>query len=193
MLAPRSSSRPTARLAAVLPLMVAALLLAGCAQVAGTARTIKALEDMGIRQTSLNVQSTNGTTTVRLHYRSEQQDVRAYRDEVRSVEEVVWKQLPVRFDLLDIQADAPRLGGVEPVVTERVTRAELQDRFGPRPAGMDRDATRSILLGLGVFGLAVLLVVGLVVLVIVRLVRRGRSRPDPGTPGWGSPPPGQAS
>ena len=52
MLAPRSSSRPTARLAAVLALMVAALLLAGCAQVAGTARTIKALEDMGIRQTA---------------------------------------------------------------------------------------------------------------------------------------------
>jgi len=72
-------------------------------------------------------------------------------------------------------------------------RAELQDRFGPRPAGMDRDATRSVLLGFAVFGLAVLLVVGLLVLVIVRLVRRGRSRPDPGTPGWGSPPPGQAS
>ncbi len=69
-----------------------------------------------------------------------------------------------------------------PRSSSRPTAAELQDRFGPRPAGMDRDATRSILLGLGVFGLAVLLVVGLVVLVIVR-----------GTPGWGSPPPGQAS
>jgi hypothetical protein len=187
VLAPRSSSRPTARLVTALALAVAALLLAGCSQVAGTARTIKTLNQMGIRQTSLNVESTNGTTTVRLHYRSEQQDVRAYRDEVRSVEEVVWKQLPVRFDLLDVQADAPDLSGVEPVVTERVTRAELQDRFGPRPAGLDRDATRSILLGLGIFGLVVLLVVGLAVLVIVWLVRRGRSRPDPGVSGWGTP------
>jgi ABC-type uncharacterized transport system auxiliary subunit len=107
VLAPRSPSRPKARLVSALALAAAALLLAGCAQVAGTARTIKTLNDMGIKQTSLNVQSANGTTTVQLHYRSEQQDVRAYRDEVRKVEEVVWKQLPVRFDVLDLQADAP--------------------------------------------------------------------------------------
>jgi hypothetical protein len=173
-------------------LVAAALLLAGCGQVVGTARTVKTLNDMGIRQTSLNVQSTNGRTTVELHYRSEQQDVGAYRDEVRKVEEVVWKQLPVRFDVLDLRADAPGLSGVEPV-TVRLTRAKLQEQFGPRPAGKDRDVARSLLLGFAVFALVVLLVVGLVVLVIVRLVRRGRSRPAPGAPGWGPPPPGQGS
>lgn len=182
VLAPRSRSRPRGRVASVLALAAAALALAGCAQVAGTARTIKTLNDMGIRQTSLNVESANGTTTVRLHYRSEQRDARAYRDEVRSVQEVVWKQLPVRFDVLDLRADAPNLAGVEPGTSIRATRPELQDAFGPRPAGMDRDATRSILLGLALFGLVVLLVVGAVVLVIVLLVRRGRSRPAPPRP-----------
>jgi hypothetical protein len=190
VLAQRSRSRPTARLVTAL-VLAAALLLAGCGQVVGTARTVKALNDMGIRQTSLNVQSANGTTTVQLHYRSEQQDVRAYRDEVRKVEEVVWKQLPVRFDVLDLRADAPGLSGAEPV-TVRLTRAELQEQFGPRPAGKDRDVARSLLLGFAVFALVVLLVVGLVVLVIVRLVRRGQSRPTPGA--WGGPaPPGQGS
>jgi len=174
-------------------LAAAALLLAGCGQVVGTARTVKTLNDMGIRQTSLNVESTNGRTTVQLHYRSEQQDVRAYSDEVRKVEEVVWKQLPVRFDVLDLRADAPGLSGAEPDTTVRLTRAELQEQFGPRPAGKDRDVARSLLLGFAVFALVVLLVVGLVVLVIVRLVRRGRSRPAPGAPGWGPPPPGQGS
>ena len=189
MLAQRSRSRPWARLVTALALAAATLLLAGCGQVVGTARTVKALNDMGIRQTSLNVRSANGTTTVQLHYRSEQRDADAYRDEVRRVEEVVWKQLPVRFDVLDLRADAPGLSGVEPV-TVRLTRDELQQQFGPRPAGKDRDVARSLLLGLAGFALVVLLVVGLVVLVIVRLVRRGRSRPAPGTPGWGPPPPG---
>jgi hypothetical protein len=193
VLAQRSPSRPAARLVTALALAAAALLLAGCAQVAGTARTIKALNDMGIRQTSLNVRSSNGTTTVELRYRSEQRDEHAFRDEVRKVEEVVWKQLPVRFDVLDLRADAPALSGGGPVTPVRLTRAELQEQFGPRPAGKDRDVARSLLLGFAAFALVILLLVALVVLVIVLLVRRGRSRPAPPAPGWGPPPPGQGS
>ena len=86
---------------------------------------------------------------------------------------------------------ASRLGGAELVTSQRRTRAELQAEFGDRPAGLDRDVARSLLLGFAIFGLVVLLVVGLVVLLIVWLVRRGQSRPAPGPAGWGPPPPGQ--
>jgi hypothetical protein len=184
-----SPARPGWLLAA---LVVAALALAGCAQVSGTAKTIQALNELGVEQPGLNVNTSNGVTSVRVSYRSRQDELPAYRSETERVQEIVWTQLPFRFDVLDVEAEAPRLQGAAPAASVRATRAELQAAFGPRPASLDRSAGRSVLLVLAGVGLVLLLLVGMVILVVALVVRRGRAnRPAQGTAGWGSPPSGQ--
>jgi hypothetical protein len=188
--ATRSSPTRTRRLLAVLVLGAA---LAGCAQVSGTAKTVQALNRLDIEQPTLNVDATNAGTSVKVSYRSKREEVAAYRSEVERVQETVWTQLPFRFDALDVQAEAPRLQVAELDTSIRATRAQLQAAFGPRPAGLDQSARRSVLLVLGVIGLVVLLLVALVILVVLLVVRRSRSNRPPAqdAAGWGAPPPGQ--
>jgi hypothetical protein len=188
--ATRSSPTRSRRLLAVLVLGAA---LAACAQVSGTAKTVQALNRLDIEQPTLKVDATNTGTSVKVSYRSKQEDVAAYRSEVERVQEIVWTQLPFRFDALDVQAEAPRLQAAELDTSVRATRAQLRAAFGPRPAGLGQSARRSVLLVLGVVGLVVLLLVALVILVVLLVVRRRRATSPPAqdAAGWGSPPPGQ--
>jgi hypothetical protein len=190
VLAPRSSPPRAGRWWAVLAL--AAAVLTGCAQVSGTAKTVQALNRLGVERPGLNVGTTNGVTSVKVDYQSQQADEGAYRAELERVQRIVWTELPFRFDVLDVQAAAPRLQDGQAGTSVRATRAQLQAAFGPRPARLDQSAGRSVLLVLAVVGLVLLLLAAAVILVIVLVVRRGRAnRPSPGAAGWGQPPPGQ--
>jgi hypothetical protein len=94
---------------------------------------------------------------------------------------IVWRAMPVLINTLDVDA---RSASAE--VTRHFTRAQLDQTYGPRPAGLDRDATAVatdvatdvLRVGaLAIAGLAVALtgLVAIAVLFVVALLRRRRT------------------
>jgi hypothetical protein len=176
------------RLVAVLVLL-AAVLLAGCAQLGGAVQMGKELRAIGIKDAKVNVSTTQAGTTVTIAYASAQKTLDAVDTEVRRVQEVTWRKFPTRFDELVVTPATETDFGVPPSIT--ATRDELQAALGPRPAELDKapdsgGIVTGVLVGLAVF---LLVVVGIIVLIVV-LVRRKRRRGPPPGQGWGGPPPG---
>jgi hypothetical protein len=170
-------------------LAVAALLLGGCDTATGYVGTLLELDRAGIHNPSI---SSSGDE-VALAYDSTVPSEELTGEEDRAAE-VIWRHLPLRFSTLEVdpRRDEPRT----------YSREELEGRFGPRPARLDkgqgdieadlRNTWRNVLRAFAI-GLVVLL--ALVALVIVLVVRAVRRRPSAGPPaGWpagaGGPQPG---
>jgi hypothetical protein len=160
----------------------AVFLLAGCDLATGTVRTATELQDAGISNPDL--QYDNGEA--RLEYDPSTGPLERLQEQDRAAE-VIWRNLPFRLDGITVAArDRSDLVG------ERTySRAVLEARFGPRPAGLDRspgDIARRVLVWASVAGLVVLLAVVLIIVLVVRAVRR---RPAPQPAGAWQPPPQQ--
>jgi hypothetical protein len=161
----------------------AVFLLAGCDLATGTVRTATELQDAGISNPDL--QYSDGEA--RLEYDPSTGPLERLREQDRAAE-VIWRNLPFRLDGITVAARDPG-----DLVGERTySRAVLEARFGPRPAGLDRspgDIARRVLVWASVAGLVVLLAVVLIIVLVVRAVRR---RPAPQPAGaWQQPPPQQ--
>jgi hypothetical protein len=163
----------------LLALVVAVVALpAGCDLATGTVRTATELEDAGIRNPDLRYD--NGDA--RVEYDPAGGPLERLREQDRAAE-VIWENLPFRLDGITVVA---RGGGV--LDRRDYPRAVLEERFGPRPAGLDRspgDIARRILLWATVGGLLLLLAVALIIVLVVRAVRR---RPPPQPAGAWQPP-----
>ena len=190
---PRAGVRGTLRLLAAV--VVAVALLAGCDLATGTVRTATELRDAGIRNPDL--QYDNGVA--RVEFDPAGGPAEALREGNRAAE-VIWRNLPFRVDRITVTAR-----GQDSLFAQRAySRADLEARFGPRPAGLDAspgDIARRVLLWASIAGLLLLLVVVLIVVLVVRAVRR-RPTPQPagawqqppqpwGQPGYGQQPPPQ--
>jgi hypothetical protein len=187
---PRAGVRGHLRLLAV---VVAVVLLAGCDLATGTVRTATELRDAGIRNPDL--QYDNGVA--RVEFDPAGGPAEALREGNRAAE-VIWRNLPFRVDRITVTAR-----GQDSLFAQRAySRADLEARFGPRPAGLDQspgDIARRVLLWASIAGLLLLLVVVLIIVLVVRAVRR-RPPPQPagawqqppaqpwGQPGYGQPP-----
>lgn len=175
--------------------VVAVALLAGCDLATGTVRTATELRDAGIRNPDL--QYDNGVA--RVEFDPAGGPVEALREGNRAAE-VIWRNLPFRVDRITVTAR-----GQDSLFAQRTyARADLEARFGPRPAGLDQspgDIARRVLLWASIAGLLLLLVVVLIIVLVVRAVRR-RPPPQPagawqqqpppqpwGQPGYGQQPP----
>jgi hypothetical protein len=176
---PRAGARGHLRLLAV---VVAALaLLAGCDLATGTVRTATELRDAGIRNPDL--QYDNGVA--RVEFDPAGGPVEGLREQQRAAE-VIWRNLPFRVDRITVTAR-----GQDSLFAQRTfSRADLEARFGPRPAGLDQspgDIARRVLLWASIAGLLLLVIVVLIIVLVVRAVRR---RPPPQPAGaWQQPPP----
>jgi hypothetical protein len=163
----------------LLALVVAVVALpTGCDLATGTVRTATELEDAGIRNPDLRYD--NGDA--RVEYDPAGGPLERVREQDRAAE-VIWENLPFRLDGITVVA---RGGGV--LDRRDYPRAVLEERFGPRPAGLDRspgDIARRILLWATVGGLLLLLAVALIIVLVVRAVRR---RPPPQPAGAWQPP-----
>jgi hypothetical protein len=163
--------------------VAAVLLLAGCDLATGTVRTATELQDAGIRNPDL--QYDNGEA--RLEYDPVSGPLERVREQDRAAE-VIWENLPFRLDSITVAARDRS----DPIGERDYSRAVLEARFGPRPAGLDRspgDIARRVLLWASVAGVLVLLAMVLIIVLVVRAVRR---RPAPQPAGaWQQPPPQQ--
>jgi hypothetical protein len=170
----------------------AVFLLAGCELATGTVRTATELQDAGI--SNPDIQYSDGEA--RLEYDPSTGPLERLREQDRAAE-IIWRNLPFRLDTITVAArDQSGLVG------ERdYSRAVLEARFGPRPAGLDRspgDIARRVLLWASVAGFVVLLAVVVIIVLVVRAVRRRPApppagawqQPSPQQP-WGQPPAGQ--
>jgi hypothetical protein len=171
------------RLRLVAVAVAAVVLLAGCELATGTVRTATQLQDAGIGNPDL--QYNNGHA--RLEYDPTTGPLERLREQDRAAE-VIWLNLPFRVDSITVAArDQSDLVG-----ERSYSRAVLEARFGPRPAGLDSpagDIARRVLLWASVAGVVVLLAVVLIIVLVVRAVRR---RPTPQPAGaWQQPPPQQ--
>jgi hypothetical protein len=172
---------------------VAVVLLGGCETATGYVGTLLELDAAGIDNPSIS----NSGDEVTLRYDSTVSQSELVEEENRAAE-VIWKHLPLRFSTLRVQ---PRRDvGTE---TGRLySREELEGRFGPRPARLDkgqgdieqdlRNTWRNVVRGILIGVLTLLVLVALVIFLVVRAVRK---RPPAAPPaGWpaaagGGPPP----
>ena len=193
MTEPAPRHRPMTWWRALVLLVTAAALLAGCELATGTVKTASELQKAGIRNPNLNYDG--GTAT--LEYDADPNPLEARAEQERAAA-VIWRNLPFRIEQITVTPD----GGASP--PESYTRAQLEQRFGPRPADLDRsvgDIARQATLIAGAVALVLLLLIILVIVLVVRAVRR-RPAPQPagawaqggapqpwGQPGWGQPPP----
>jgi hypothetical protein len=187
---PRAGARGHLRLLAVVVAAVA--LLAGCDLATGTVRTATELRDAGIRNPDL--QYDNGVA--RVEFDPAGGPAEGLREQQRAAE-VIWRNLPFRVDRITVTAR-----GQDSLFAQRTfSRAELEARFGPRPAGLDHspgDIARRVLLWASIAGLLLLLIVVLIVVLVVRAVRRrpppqpaGAWQQQPSPQPWGRPGYGQ--
>jgi hypothetical protein len=195
MTEPAPRHRPATRWRALV-LLVTAALLAGCELATGTVRTASELQEAGIRNPNLNYDG--GTATLEYDADPNPLEARAEQDQAA---EIIWRNLPFRIEQITVTSN----GGAFPSRRD-YPRAALEERFGPRPADLDRsvqDIARQATLIAGVVALVLLLLITLVIVLVVRAVRR-RPAPQPagawaqggapqqgGQQGWGQPPPPQ--
>jgi hypothetical protein len=194
MTEPASRHHPATRWRALVLLVTAAALLAGCELATGTVKTASELQKAGIRNPNLNYDG--GTAT--LEYDADPNPLEARAEQERAAA-VIWRNLPFRIEQITVTSN----GGAFPSRRD-YPRAVLEEQFGPRPADLDRsvgDIARQATLIAGVVALVLLLLIILVIVLVVRAVRR-RPAPQPagawvqggapqpwGQQGWGQPPP----
>jgi hypothetical protein len=157
-------------------------LLAGCELATGQVRTETELRQAGIR--NLNLQYDEGVAT--LEYEADSNPLEARAEQDRAAE-VIWRNLPFQIDRITVISQG---GGLES--RRDYPRALLEQRLGPRPAGLDRTAAdiarRAVLIAV-VVAVVVLVLVVLIIVLVVRAVRR---RPSPQPAGaWPQPGPQQ--
>lgn len=174
--------RPGTALAALVALVLA---LAGCGVVEGTISTVRALDRAGFG--TANIQLRDDDT----YLVSVEKDVEDLDDAAVEAAGVVWRELPLRIERLEVSCG----NGFGGRGTFAADRAELERRFGPRDPDLDRgfqeSDVRTVLLVVAGLVVAGLLVLGGIVVLIVVLIRRSRrSNPPPGPPGPLPPPPG---
>ncbi len=139
----------------------------------------------GFRDSNVNLRTTNRGDIVVVT--STGHDTLSDQDAYRRAGELVWTQLPLRFDEIQIQV------GPDGVHADR---DDLAATFGPRDPALDAQTIGGAIGGglatIGLIALGVFLVLlVLVVLLIVWLVRRSRRRrPPPGPPAPYGPPQG---
>lgn len=178
---------------------VAAVLLSGCETATGYIGTLLELDQAGIDNPSIS----NTGDQVILAYDSTVPQSELVEEENRAAE-VIWRNLPLRFTTLEV--DPRRDLGVPRVYS----REELEGRFGPRPARLDkgqgdierdlRNTWSNVLRALVIAVVALLVLVALVIVLVVRAVRkRPPAAPPAGwaaataggpQPPWPQPPPG---
>jgi hypothetical protein len=194
MTEPAPRHRTVTRWRALVLLVTAAAVLAGCELATGTVQTASELRQAGIRNPNLNYDR-GGTAT--LEYDADPNPLEAQAEQDRAAA-VIWRNLPFRIEQITVTAN----GGVSQPA--RYPREALEEELGPRPADLDRsveDIARQATLIAGVVALVLLLLIILVIVLVVRAVRR-RPAPQPagawaqggapqpwGQQGWGQPPP----
>jgi hypothetical protein len=194
MTEPAPRHRPMTRWRALVLLVTATALLAGCELATGTVQTASELQEAGIRNPNLNYDG--GTATLEYDADPNPLEARAEQDRAAAI---IWRNLPFRIEQITVIAN----GAAFPSRRD-YPREVLQEEFGPRPADLDRsveDIARQAILIAGVVALVLLLLIILVIVLVVRAVRR-RPAPQPagawaqggapqpwGQPGWGQPPP----
>ncbi|MEJ7584505.1 MAG: hypothetical protein WKF43_10575 [Acidimicrobiales bacterium] len=154
------------------------------------------LEQEGFRNINVELDSDSGLDALQIS--ADPPAGLGVEDAQSRAAEITWTTFPRRFDQLRVVISG----------TDRTyERAELEEQFGPRPAGLDdkqlEDELRNI--GIGVLialGVGALLCVGLIVLVVVLVIRSSRKKKaaqtqqwqgqtgGPGQPPWSQPPPG---
>ena len=165
-----------ARLAVTLVVM-AGLLLAACGTVRTTVATLRALQNAGFTNVSVRLDSTNGFDTVVVRAGGGP----AEEPEAKAAQ-IVWTTFKFSFDQIDSSVRGQR---------QVFSRGDLEERFGPRPPGSDKDLARDVFRTFVIIAAITVVVLAGVLLLVVLLVRRSRKRrPPPGPPGWYGPPPG---
>lgn len=207
--------RPTSRsrrLAAAIAVGLALIVgVAGCGTIRAFTDLQGELDRAGFNDISVNVGNGGGGDAVALVISVSVPDERTVETAQTEVARIAWTTFPRRFDELRLSVD-----GNDVIYS----RAELEQRFGDRPGGLDdeklSDDINRIGIG-GLIGLAVggLLCLGIVGLVVFLLVRRrptpvppggppapwmpvpavdgpagGQPPGDQSQPSWGPPPPG---
>lgn len=174
------------------------LLAVGCAQIGAAVTIDNALRDAGYDASGVNVNTTNGHTTVDVSWSSKAKDVAALGEEFLEVRSIVWTKAPIDVDTLRLTAngtsDFSNLSSQSHFYPESALRQEL----GPRPDDIAVDGFDSALVTRWLVIVAVVLAA--VIALVVWLVRRGRAarnqvwraggRQASPPPGWGPPPPG---
>lgn len=179
-LIPRRGGRTTARnLPRVAALAGAVLLvlggLAGCSTVQAFTDLTSELEDEGFSDVQVNVA---GGDPVALTISADSPAGTGTEEARDRAAEVVWDTFPRRVDEVRITIDG---------VARTLTAADLQERFGDRPAGLEEgdlgdDVNRvgaGVLVGLLLVGVLVVATTGSVALLVVRRRRRAPARPRP--------------
>src|SRR4051794_15871001 len=168
---------------ALAALAVVAMLVAGvsCGTVRSTVATLRALDDAGYDNINVRLNSDSGFDTVVVRASGGPSE-----DPVGKAAGIVWTTFKLHLDQVDVNIGGQR---------QLFTRGDLEERFGPRPAGYDKSLARDVARTFAIVGVAVLVVAGIVVVIVVWAVRRGRrKRPPPPPGGWYTgypPPPGQ--
>lgn len=181
--------RGSARRSLVLAVGLVALLavLAGCATFDVLTDLQGDLEEAGFGDVTTNIATTDASVLVVSADAPVDTTTEEGQDQAA---QVVWEQLPRRFEVLRATIDGER---------REWTYAELEDELGPRPDDLDTsedlgdDLNRtaiSLVLGLTAAGVVGIGVVGLLVFFVVRANRRNAAtRPRPHPQPW-MPPPG---
>jgi hypothetical protein len=192
---PVQPARRPGRMLAV-ALLVAALALAGCQQVAATVKTTDALADAGVQDPIVTIETDAGVKTLTVRYHSRATTPLGLAVEQDRIAEIVWKT--AKLDLGRLRVDQE--GGPTGVRPSRAySPSELADRFGPRPPELD-DTGTSPWLATGAVLLVVVVVLALALavggVVWYMYFRRRQAAVPPwlagsGYPGWDGyePPP----
>ncbi len=177
------------RAALLLAVGLGLILLSGCGTLSALTEVEDALEDDGFFDVNLNLDVVNGVDTAEVTATSHRtlDDV----DAVDRAAEIVWLEFDRQVDAVEVDVGA---------AADAFSRADLERRFGPRPAGLDDESLGDDLRRIGLWvvvalAAGALLCAGLVILVVVLLVRSRRRRgpppaqPQPYPQGYGQPPP----
>jgi hypothetical protein len=201
---PTFRPRPALLLACLL-----AVFLAACSELEAVGTTQQALANAGFASANVTVNRdfSSGQTSVEVTHPFRGTDPDVIRLEQDNIAEVVWMNAPVKLAAVTVSTSTP--GPVQFSTGRTYSRAELESRFGPRPAGLDDEAQTGgpppILLVVGIAVFASLLLAGAILLwvLIARARRQNRAVAArhhggawPGGPGggqgWAPPPaPGQ--
>jgi hypothetical protein len=171
---------PLRRARVLAPVLLAVLLLTGCAQLQDTVELATALDGAGVRDPEIRTMTTAGIgdvatgTTVTVTYASDEISDQGVALEAGRVQSIVWRTFPTRFDRLVLQISAPQTRSHGGTVT--TDRAALQASLGARPAGMDNDPSRGLVSGIVLIWLAVAVLVVLALAAGAAVARRERRR-----------------
>ena len=167
------------RLVAVIALAALVVFVPSCGTVRSTIDVLRTMRSDGYHNINVRFDSSNGFDTVVVRASGGPSE-----DPVGRAAEIVWTTFKFKFDQIDVSVNGDR---------HLFSRSELQERFGPRPSGLDKDLAKDVFRTIGIVAAIGVVFVGIVVLIIVLVVRNSRRKRPPPPPGWyggyGGPPP----